>query len=93
MTKAEVVMELQSIIGEEKVTKTDCTRIWDAIVDMIVEEVKKDGEIKFGSYFKVFKKYKNERVARNPKTGESFKIPAHYELGTKVMSAGKKLFK
>jgi len=92
MTKADIVLELQQIIGEEKVSKAEAQRIWDALVELIAEEVKNGGEVKFGSLFKVFKKHKNARKVRNPKTGETFIKEAKDELGCKVMSAGKNLF-
>jgi|688.fasta_scaffold511407_2 nucleoid DNA-binding protein len=92
MTKSELVVQLQKIIGEEKVSKSECDRIWDGILEVIVEEVKAGGEIKFGSLFKVFKKHKNDRKVRNPKTGETFTKPARDELGCKVMREGKTIF-
>lgn len=91
MTKAEMVVELQTIIGEEKVSKAECERIWNGLIEVIAEEVKDGGEVKFGSLFKVFKKHKNARKVRNPKTGETFMKDARDELGCKVMSEGKKL--
>ena len=45
-------------------------RIWNKFLLLIVEEVKSGGEVKFGSLFKVFKKHKNARKVRNPKTGK-----------------------
>lgn len=92
MTKADIIVQLQTIIGEEKVSKSECERIWNGLLEVIVEEVKSGGEIKFGSLFKVFKKHKNERKVRNPKTGETFTKTAKDELGCKVMREGKNLF-
>ena len=57
MTKADIVVQLQGIIGEEKVSKAECERIWNGLVEVIAEEVKNGGEIKFGSLFKVYKKH------------------------------------
>jgi nucleoid DNA-binding protein len=91
MTKAEMVVELQTIIGEEKVSKAECERIWNGLLEVIADEVKGGGEVKFGSLFKVFKKHKNKRKVRNPKTGETFMKDARDELGCKVMNEGKKL--
>lgn len=92
MTKADMVVQLQEIIGEEKVSKAECERIWHGMLEVIVDEVKDGGEVKFGSLFKVFKKHKNARKVRNPKTGETFMKEARDELGCKVMSEGKSLF-
>ena len=92
MTKADMIVQLQEIIGEEKVSKAECERIWNGLLEVIVEEVKQGGEIKFGSLFKVFKKHKNARKVRNPKTGETFMKEARDELGCKVMSEGRNLF-
>lgn len=87
-----MVVQLQEIIGEEKVSKAECERIWNGLMEVIVDEVKSGGEVKFGSLFKVFKKHKNARKVRNPKTGETFMKEAKDELGCKVMSEGKSLF-
>ena len=92
MTKSEIVLKLQEIIGEEKVSKAEAGRIWDAIVEMIEDEVKKGGEIKFGSLFKVFKKHRKARVAFNPAEGKKINVPAKDVLGVKVLSKGKSLF-
>lgn len=92
MTKADMVVQLQAIIGEEKVSKAECERIWNGLMEVIVDEVKNGGEVKFGSLFKVFKKHKKARKVRNPKTGESFTKASKDELGCKVMSEGKNLF-
>ena len=51
-----------------------------------------NGEIKFGSLFKVYKKHKGARKVRNPRTGETFPKEAKDELGCKVMREGKNLF-
>jgi len=92
MTKADMIVQLQEIIGEEKVSKSECERIWNGLLEVISEEVKSGGEVKFGSLFKVFKKHKNARKVRNPKTGETFMKAACDELGCKVMREGKLLF-
>lgn len=92
MTKSDMVVQLQEIIGEEKVSKAECERIWNGLVEVIAEEIKGGGEVKFGSLFKVFKKHKNARKVRNPKTGESFVKEARDELGCRVMREGKNLF-
>ena len=87
-----MVVQLQEIIGEEKVSKAECERIWNGLCEVIADEVKKGEEVKFGSLFKVFKKHKNARRVRNPKTGETFMKAARDELGCKVMREGKTLF-
>lgn len=92
MTKSDIIVQLQEIIGEEKVSKSECERIWNGIIEVISEEVKAGGEVKFGSLFKVFKKHKNARKVRNPKTGDTFIKPERDELGCRVMREGKILF-
>lgn len=87
-----MVVQLQEIIGEEKVSKAECERIWNGLLEVIVDEVKDGGEVKFGSLFKVFKKHKKARRVRNPKTGETFMKDAKDELGAKIMSEGRSLF-
>lgn len=92
MKKSDIVVQLQAIIGEEKVSKAECERIWNGFLEVIVEEVKNGGEIKFGSLFKVFKKHKKARNVRNPKTNEISLKAARDELGCRVMKEGKNLF-
>lgn len=92
MTKSDMVVQLQTIIGEEKVSKAECERILNGLIEVIAEEVKAGGEVKFGSLFKVYKKHKNARKVRNPKTGETFTKDAKDELGCKPMKEGKNLF-
>jgi len=92
MTKADMVVQLQQIIGETKVSKAECDRIWSALIEVISDEVKDGGEVKFGSLFKVYKRHKNARRVRNPKTGETFMKAERDELGCKVMREGKILF-
>jgi len=91
MTKAEMVVQLQELIGGTKVSKAETERIWNKLIQLIADEVKDGGEVKFGSLFKVFKKHKNARKARNPRTGEIFMYEARDELGCKVMRDGKYL--
>jgi len=92
MTKSDMVVQLQSIIGEEKVSKAECERIWNGLLEVISDEIKGGGEVKFGSFFKVFKKFKKARKVRNPKTGETFMKAERNEMGCKVMREGKFLF-
>ena len=87
-----MVVQLQSIIGEEKVSKAECERIWNGLLEVISDEIKGGGEVKFGSFFKVFKKFKKARKVRNPKTGETFMKAERNEMGCKVMREGKFLF-
>ena len=87
-----MVIQLQELIGETKVSKAETERIWNKLVQLIANEVKGDGEVKFGLLFKVFKKHKNAKKARNPRTDETFMCEARDELGCKVMRDGKYLF-
>lgn len=86
-----MVVELQKIIGKDKVSKIECTRVWNSLLEVISNEVKSGGEVKFGSLFKVFKKKKNARKVRNPKNGQTFIKESRYELGCRIMNQGKKL--
>jgi len=92
MTQAKMVVELQRIIGEIKVSKVETEKIWIEFIQLIADEVKDGGQVKFGSLFKVYKKHKSARKVRNPKTGETFMKEARDELGCKVMRNGKSLF-
>jgi nucleoid DNA-binding protein len=92
MTTADIVLKLQEIIGEDKVSKAEAKRIWNALIETIEEEVKANGELKFGSLFKVYKKHVKARKARNPKTGEEFMTKEKDVLACKVLKGGKTLF-
>lgn len=92
MTKDTIVTQLHTIIGEEKISKAEAGRVWNALLEVLAEEVKNGGEVKFGSLFKVYKRDRAERNVRNPRTGEKFVRPARSELACKVMRAGKQLF-
>ena len=92
MTKADMVVQIQTIIGETLVSKAECERIWEGLLEVIADEVREGGEVKFGALFKVFKKHKNARKVRNPKTGETFMKAERDELGCKIMREGKGLF-
>ena len=74
-------------------SQTECTFIY-----ITSESVSNRGDISdmydlarslFGSLFKVYKKHKNARKVRNPRTGETFMKAARDELGCKVMRDGK----
>ena len=57
-------------IGE---TKKRTAEVFDAVLDLVVEESKKDG-INVVDYFKTTVKELPARTARNPKTGETIDV-------------------
>lgn len=67
-------------------------KIWIEFIQLIADEVKDGGQVKFNSLFKIYKKHKSARKVRNPKTGETFMKEARNELDCKVMRSGKSLF-
>jgi DNA-binding protein HU-beta len=73
MNKTELIAAMAEKAG---LTKADAKKALDAFIDTTIESLKKGDKISlvgFGS-FDVAKR--NEREGRNPKTGESIKIPA-----------------
>jgi integration host factor beta subunit len=73
MTKAELV---DQVAEETGFTKKDSADIVNAFLDIIIKSLSEGQGIEirgFGS-FKV--KKRNERVARNPRTGESVTVPS-----------------
>ncbi len=75
MTKADLVEEVHEAIGPG-VTKKDCAAVVDAFLNAIKRAVA-DGrhiEIRGFGTFKV--RQRRTRMARNPRTGESVRVPA-----------------
>ena len=85
MTKTELV---DFIAEEADLTKADATRALDAVVKGIIEGLKENGKVTLVGFGTFSAKKREERVGRNPQTGEAVKIAARVVPGFK---AGNKL--
>ncbi len=73
MNKASLVEKVQSVLGG---TKADAERAVDALFEAVVSEMKKGGEVSVAGFGIFSVKSRAARTARNPRTGESVKVPA-----------------
>jgi len=72
MNKNELAVE---IVKESGVTKVDALKVIDSFVEVVSEELVKDGKLTlvgFGTFKSITKKQKK---GRNPRTGDSITIP------------------
>lgn len=73
MNKASLVEKVQSVLGG---TKADAERAVEALFDAITGELKKGGEVSVAGFGIFSVKKRASRTARNPRTGETVKVPA-----------------
>ena len=72
MTKAEIVEEINERLG---LTKKDIARVIDTFFEIIKEGLKNDEHIELRGFGTIEVKTREQREARNPKTGESVIVP------------------
>ena len=72
LTKAEIVEEINERLG---LTKKDIARVIDTFFEIIKEGLKKDEHIELRGFGTFEVKTREQREARNPKTGESVIVP------------------
>ena len=81
--------ELVNFIAEEAgLTKADATRAYDAMVKGIEKGLKAEGKVTLTGFATFAAKKKEAKTGRNPRTGETVKIPARVAVTVK---AGSKL--
>ena len=81
--------DLVNYIAEETgLTKADATRALDAMMKGITEGLKKEGKVTLTGFVTFTAKQKPAKTGRNPKTGETVKIPARVAA---TIKAGSKL--
>jgi DNA-binding protein HU-beta len=88
MTQTEIVNTLADKTG---LKKTDVKGMFDAISELAVKEVKKNGEFTLPGFGKLKKTHRKARDGRNPATGAVIKIPANttvkFSLGKSMKDA------
>lgn len=81
--------DLVNFIAEETgLTKADASRSLEAMMNGIVKGLKEDGKVTLTGFCTFTAKHKEAKMGRNPKTGESVKIPARVAA---TIKAGSKL--
>lgn len=84
ITKANFV---EQISGELGYTKTDAAAVYDTVFELLANNLMagEDVSIPAVGRFKIVER--NERVARNPQTGEAITVPAHKVLKLRPTTA------
>ena len=85
MTKTDLV---NYIAEEAGLTKADATRALDAFQKAVESGLKKEGKVSLTGFFTWTAEKKPAKEGRNPRTGETVKIPARVAVKGK---AGSKL--
>jgi DNA-binding protein HU-beta len=73
LTKAELIAQ---VAGEAQVRKVDAEKIINALMKIVTNALKKDGRLALAGFGSFALAQRKARKGRNPKTGESIKIPA-----------------
>ncbi len=72
MTKAEIVEEINERLG---LTKKDIARVIDLFFEIVKEGLKSNEHIELRGFGTFEVKTREEREARNPKTGDTVTVP------------------
>ena len=85
MTKAKLITEVSEVTG---LSETDTTRAFEALLQSIQTELKKGNDIRITGLGTFGISQREERIGRNPRTGEAIKLPAiklpKFRPGTKL---------
>lgn len=85
MSKQDLVNFMAEDAG---LTKADATRALDAFQKAVTNGLKKEGKVTLTGFVTFAAKAKEAKMGRNPRTGETVKIPARTAV---VIKAGSKL--
>lgn len=86
MTKSQLMDALAEISG---MSKKDVKDFMDKFAELAYSEVREAGEFSIPGIGKLVKKFRKERMGRNPATGESIKIAAKTVVKFRVAKAAK----
>ena len=79
--------DLVNYVAEEAgLTKADAARALDAVMSGITKGLKKEKKVSLTGFFTFTAKDKPASTGRNPRTGETVKIPARTAVSVKVGS-------
>ncbi len=73
MNKADIIENVHGVLGS---TKADAERAVETVIDSIIKEVSKGGEVSIAGLGIFVAKARPARTGRNPRTGEAVKIAA-----------------
>ena len=73
MNKTELV---EVVSSKAEITKAEAQKVANAVLDGIVEGLKKDGKVVLPGFGSFEVRARTARVGRNPRTGEKIKIKA-----------------
>ncbi len=85
MNKSELVNYIADKVGS---TKADAERMLEAFMEAVEKTLKKDDSINLTGFGSFSVSHRKARTARNPRTGETVKVPASK---TPKFKPGKKL--
>lgn len=81
--------DLVNYVAEETgLTKADASRALEAVISGVTEGLKKEGKVTITGFATFTAKKKEASTGRNPRTGETVKIPARVAA---TIKAGSKL--
>lgn len=83
----------EAINKELNTSKAEAERVVEALFDAIVSALKKGDEVSVAGFGKFSVKHRKAREARNPKTGETVKVPASKAVKFSVAKALKEAVK
>lgn len=75
MNKNELV---EKVASETHLTKADCQRVIDAMIEFTKGAVKKGGEVRLVGFGTFLRSKRAARRGRNPQTGKEIQIKAHW---------------
>lgn len=73
MNKAELV---KAVADSAELSQTEAGRAVDAVIDVITNALKKGDSVAIAGFGTFAAKHRKAREGRNPRTGETVKIPA-----------------
>jgi DNA-binding protein HU-beta len=73
MNKADIIQKVQDTLGG---TKAEAERAVETVIDSIVGGLQKEGEVSVAGLGIFSVKQRPAREGRNPRTGETIKVPA-----------------
>jgi len=88
MTKGDIIENVYEKLGG--FSKKEVSELVDMVFDVMKDTLQKGGKVKISGFGNFLVKAKNERIGRNPKTGDEIKISARRVLSFKPSQVLKK---
>ena len=90
MTKTQMLAAVAEKTGMQK---KEVALFFETLLDLGLEEVKKNGEFPLPGFGKLVKQFRKARMGRNPATGEAIKIAAKTVVKFRLAKAVKDALK